>query len=252
MSLKPLLSCSVLLALAQMAFAENITVSYSGTISYSEIPNVSVGDPFSGYFTYSVPSAILSDSPTLIEYSMNQPGDGLYFTVDGYWFSVAPNTNLALTAWYSYPTGAGTDNFLSALETIASPGAQFSTNYSNAYSFIQSGAQFLGNGLLQPSNALPYPFNPSDVILGYNGGYFTSAGVDVQEGSSVFGAFGLIDQIQVTETPEPGPLPLCGIGLALILVRLVKTRADRQTSRSSRFTSWSRPKIPVLPRTHSK
>jgi len=211
-----------MLALAQTAFAGSITVSYSGSIYYSSIPNISVADTFSGYFTYSLPSPVLSDgSPTEITYSMDQPNNALYFSVGGYWFAAGPSVNLGLTAWSDYPAGTATDNFLSVVQNIGSSGSDFSTNYASAFTIDQIDAQLFGSpGFLQ-SNVPPDPFNASDIILGPNGGYFSAAGIDLQQGGSTFAAFGLIDNIQATETPEPASIPLCGIGLALIVLKRV-------------------------------
>jgi hypothetical protein len=221
------------LTLTPLAYAGNITVSYSGTMWYSQLPGISVGDPFSGYMTYSVPSPVYASGSEVTEYSIDQPGDGLYFTADNYWFSAGPSDLLVMSEYPILPS----DPSLSLVvigQNIDGAGADFTTNYPAAYTFTQTEAEFVGNPSFVTSFALPNPFNTSDLILGEvlsNDFYYTEVGIFVQEGSSTFAADGIIDSIEVTsETPEPSGFLLFGFGLAMIFVR---TRARSERSRSA-------------------
>jgi hypothetical protein len=219
--MKPRILCLIILpAFARLASGGMITVSYSGTISSSGVPGILAGDPFSGYFTYSLPTPVLADeSPTAILYSMSQPGDGLYLSVDGYQFSAGASTNLRMTVWPSYPAGAASDDFFQVDQNIDSPGAVFSSNYPGDFTFYQSAAQFFGNLSFLPSYAPPEPFNAGDLFFGNNGGYFTAVSVVMQQGNSLFSFSGLMDSVQATaETPEPAAALLFGGGLSLILI----------------------------------
>ena len=77
-----------------MAKADEIEVQFSGVVTDSNGPAVSVGDSFSGYFTYS------SSDPFDIlflgqyEYSLTSPEDSQFVSVDGIDVTVQPLTGV--------------------------------------------------------------------------------------------------------------------------------------------------------------
>lgn len=219
--------CLTALVCAKMAVAGSITVSYSGFISSATLPGISVGDPFSGYFTYSVPNAPLSNNPSMEFYQMDQPGNGIYFTVDGYWFSAAAAPLLEMMVEPNFSNGSQAIDYLN-IEQGPNPQGVFSTNYPGSFTFGPNDVEICGPPGYLPSTAIPDPFNTSDVI--FDQGFCSVAWAAINEGGKFYQAVGTINRIQATTpTPEPVAPGLVGLGLTLIVVK--RHRAGAGTRR---------------------
>jgi hypothetical protein len=207
------------------AFGSSITVSYSGTIFASNVPGISVGDPFNGNFTYSIPEFgfVFPDTAT---YVLEQPNDGVQLFVSGYSFIAGPSFGLTMSMILDPSFLPGT-HYFSVGRNVANYTGTFTTDYPD-FEFNQINAQLIGNTSLFPNTALPDPFRTQDVLFGLipdgSGATLAStAGVlliDDSSGEREFYVFsGLIDSIETTATPEPGTLLLALGGAALLMVR---------------------------------
>ena len=215
----------VALASTQYALGGSITVSFSGVIVHATIPIIAVGDPFTGSFTYTIPSPGILPAGGGISYSLSQLGNGLDVKVDGYTFSASAGAGLTMYVLNGPSVVSASKDYLDVAAN-SSAGAVLSTDYPlGPMTFLQSSAQFFGNLNFLQSNALPSPFDTTDVLFGNSGGDLTAVGLAFDQSGSALDFIGYINAAQASsETPEPRVFLLCCVGLALILAELKLNR----------------------------
>lgn len=187
-----------------MAKADEIEVQFSGVVTDSNGPAVSVGDSFSGYFTYS------SSDPFDIlflgqyEYSLTSPEDSQFVSVDGIDVTVQPLTGVDA---FAVPS---TESFFT--QDFAGPGTPLIS------------LTFSGNSDFLTSGSLPDPFNAQDFASGNIGFGFSLDDVDYSVQGNISG---------VSTVPEPrGIGSLCfGIVALAVLLRRAHSRSILRVAR---------------------
>jgi hypothetical protein len=92
---------------------------------------------------------------------MDQPGDELYLTVDGYWFQASASASLVAFVWPGASDGIANGGLLQ-IEKFTGAGAVISSNYPGAF---ETDVELFGNLSFLQSYALPDPFNPGDLLF---------------------------------------------------------------------------------------
>lgn len=200
--------------------ADTISVYFSGLIFNSEIPGISVGDSFSGAMTWESSGTVLGQGGGSVNYGFFQPNDGVTVMVDGFTFS-----GLSFLDFFA---GTGVSVTTSNADVLAGfsntgPG-RLATNY-NGLTLDAVAANFVGNLNFNPSNAIPDPFNISDLILPGTANDPTSIGVQLDNGVSNLFFNGYIDT--VSATPEPSTEYLTAT--VLFAAALVRCHAARNS-----------------------
>jgi hypothetical protein len=154
---------------------------------------VSVGDSFSGYFTYSAsdPFDILISGQS--EYSLTSPEDSEFVSVDGINVTVQP-----LTGVHAFVVPSAESFFTQDFGTPGTPIISLT---------------FSGNSDFLTSGSLPDPFNAQDFTSGNIGFDFSLDNVDYSVQGNITG---------VSTVPEPRGIGLLCFGivaLALLLFR---------------------------------
>jgi len=178
---------------ASMVKADEIEVQFSGVVTDSSGPAVSVGDSFSGYFTYSAsdPFDILFLGQS--EYSLTSPEDSESVSVDGIDVTVQP-----LTGVHGFVVPSTESFFTQDFVTPGTPGISLT---------------FSGNSDFLTSGSLPDPFNAQDFTSGNIGFGFSLDDVDYSVQGNI---------TEVSTVPEPrgiGLLCFGAVALALLLRR---------------------------------
>jgi len=171
--------------------ADEIEVQFSGVVTGSSGPAISVGDSFSGYLTYSTsdPFEVLVLGQS--EYSLTSPEDSEFVSLDGIDVAVQP-----LTGVHAFVVPSTESFFTQDFVTPGTPGISLT---------------FGGNSDFLTSGSLPDPFNAQDVTSGSIGFGFSLDDVDYSVQGNI---------TQVSEAPEPrGVAWVCFAGLALVLAR---------------------------------
>jgi len=212
-----------------LAVAGTITVSYSGLLEFSDIPNIPVGSPFTGRFTYTVPG-VLVEQDAAAAYSLNESGNHLTLETAGFTFHVAASPSLFL-----YVNNGGEFPFTDDVRVaISFDSDSFSTNYPGV-TLLYSQTWIFGGPNFLESLAAPNPFNTDEVTFGYFQPvsfpplvYSSQVGIQVDYGrpfclDGCGSLAGNILSIQATsETPEPRSWLLFGGGLAFLLAKRVR------------------------------
>lgn len=178
---------------ASVVKAGEIEVQFSGVVTGSSGPAVSVGDSFSGYFTYSASDPfdilILGQS----EYSLTSPEDSEFVSVDGINVTVQP-----LTGVHAFVEPSTESFFTQDFVTAGTPGISLS---------------FSGNSDFLTSGSLPDPFNALDFTSGNIGFGFSLDNVDYSVQGNI---------TEVSTVPEPhgiGLLCFGSVALAVLILR---------------------------------
>lgn len=209
-----------LMALAPVAFAGSITVSYSGHIVQSDIPLINLGDRFTGSFTYTRPSpGVQFPGLNAFAYGLSGRSDGLILDVNGFTFAAG---STPINNYFSLQM-AVVDGELPANRDLVKVQADrlafVGTNYPlGDLTWIDSRARLAGNpGFLQSSD-LPSPFNSSGILFGNTDEWTSITLLFTQPGSpNPLTLLGFIEAVSATnETPEPRAFVLFGLGLALM------------------------------------
>ena len=192
--------------LCAICSAGTIEVVFSGTISISSLPGVAVGDSFSGTMTYeTTPGTVFDNTATLANYGFFQPQDGVVIIVDGYTFAGSSYLNMAID---DTPDTTIPDKSVDVLQG-SSDGVfgTLSTNYP-ALTLGATVASFSVNPALVPGNAIPNPFNLSDVV-------FPGTTSDPDQVYAQLGSLSITGNINdITVAPEPSTFLLIGSALA--------------------------------------
>ena len=189
---RALVAAALAMGCVSMVKADEIEVQFSGAITDSSGPAVSVGDTFSGYFTYSSSDPfdilILGQS----EYSLTSPEDSEFVSVDGIEVTVQP-----LTGVHAFVVPSTESFFTQDFVSPGTPGISLT---------------FSGNSDFLTSGSLPDPFNAQDITSGNIGFLFPLDDVDYSVQGNI---------TEVSAVPEPrGVGLLCfGIGALALLLR---------------------------------
>jgi PEP-CTERM motif len=203
------------------ASAEQVTVTFSGTIDHStDYNSVSeLGVPFSGVLSYDSHDPLLltvpatANTPALEEYTFG-PTDSLILNIGSYTFSAYGtfgSQNLLLVG-----SGPNVDLFsVSALY-----GSDITSNFPG-FAPYNLGFEVAGPPGLLTNPGLPTSFNFSDVVTPGYGGYTSGVSIDGYVSGSDLDIFGgnNYSSLEVTETPEPSTNMLVSLGLVGIVLR---------------------------------
>jgi len=184
---------------ASMLKADEIEVQFSGVITNSSGPAVSVGDSFSGYFTYSTGDPLDIVFLGQSEYSLTSPEDSEFVSVDGIDVSLQPPTGVRAFV------DPSTESFFT--QDFVTPGTDGIS------------LTFTGNSNFLTSGSLPDPFNAQDFTSGDIGFDFSLDDVDYSVQGNI---------TEVSSTPEPRGLGLaCFAMLGAVLLFRRRFKASR-------------------------
>lgn len=151
-----------LLVLAPLAFGETIAVTYSGHIDASQVPDIPVGAVFTGSVSYNSAGTILSSGANYVNYSVGGSGFSIVLNVGGFTFSGSNYLNMLVSRGPNnsklIPNADIVDINADALSTL-------STSY-NGRVFSGLLTEFAGPVAFLQSNAIPDPFNITELFLG--------------------------------------------------------------------------------------
>jgi hypothetical protein len=189
---------------ASIVKADEIEVQFSGVVTDSNGPAVSVGDSFSGYFTYSSsdPFDVLLLGQS--EYSLTSPEDSEFVSVDGIDVTVQPPTGVHA---FVVPS---TESFFT--QDFGGPGTPLIS------------LTFSGNSDFLTSGSLPDPFNAQDFTSGNIGFDFSLGDVDYSVQGNI---------TEVSAAPEPRGVSWACWGI-VALIALVYRRSLRASLSSPR------------------
>jgi hypothetical protein len=200
---------ALVMVCASMVKADEIEVQFSGVVTNSNGPAVSVGDSFSGYFTYSAgdPFDILFLGQS--EYSLTSPEDSEFVAVDGIDVTVHP-----LTGVHAFVVPSTESFFTQDFVAPGTPGISLT---------------FSGNSDFLTSGSLPDPFKAQDFTSGNIGFGFSLDDVDYSVQGNI---------TQVSNVPEPrGSLPACVGILALVFLLRRSAHILSIVTRARRFAT---------------
>ena len=212
---------------ASSAMADLVAVNFAGTIYATNTPGISVGDSFSGGFSYSTTDAFAGLSGGLYSYLLTSPGDSLSVSVGGSTLSLG-NPLAGLSALVglgplSFDSNPNQDYF--AVEAASNAGTVSTSFAIPGYNFAGLSVELVGDLNFLSSGALPNPFNTSDVTFGFGSGSVASdVNFDFADAKGdVYYTVGEITQVStVSAVPEPRTLGLAC--LAIVAVALLFRR----------------------------
>jgi hypothetical protein len=91
--IRAFMTAALLVTLGAAAHAQNVTVSFKGTITEqqdSPFPEIAVGTPFTGYYTYDLASTPFSTHPSIAYYYHAGEPYGITVTIAGRTFKTNP------------------------------------------------------------------------------------------------------------------------------------------------------------------
>jgi hypothetical protein len=211
-----LLAATVVLVSCSSASAAQMALTFSGSITTSLVPSISVGTPYSGKVLYDTT-------------------DPLFTTGQFDWYSFQPSDMLAITVGNCAFTGSGPAsqsglgfngvvaahnqvfNGQLAGDLFEAVTSDFLTSSCNALSPNEVHFEIVGPPGLLIGDGIPSSFDLSKVVQPDYSGYATSVGVFLAENQYFQGN---LTSIQVAPVPEPSTLILVGsILCALVVVR---------------------------------
>ncbi len=212
-----------LLAVPHLTFAGTVTVSYSGLVQFSSVPNILVGTPFTGGFKYNTTDPLAGAGANSAAYRLFDLADNLTLSAGGFTFVVGPSISLGMLLLNQDPSFDPNIDYLAIEQSVSSSTGNFSSNYPGL-TFTQSSIQIIGNTNFLKSLNIPDPFDIADVTLGavpYAGGGFisTSPQVFLSDGSNFYAFSGDVTSIQASEAPEPQTWLLLWTGLAVLMAK---------------------------------
>jgi hypothetical protein len=169
--------------------ADTIEIQFAGTISGSNAPGISVGESFSGEFTYSTTDPFDVSIGGQSTYSLTSPEDSESVSVGSF--------NLLLQP-------------LPGVHAFVSPGA---SSYFLTQDFFTHGTSgisvaFYGGSDFLSSQALPDPLNTADFTGGSIGFGFSEDNVDYSVQGNI---------TQVSTAPEPRGVAECCLGIVALI-----------------------------------
>jgi hypothetical protein len=212
---------------ASSARADIVAVNFTGTIYATNTPGISAGDSFSGSFSYSTADTFEGSSGGLDSYLLTSPGDSLSVSVDGSTLSlgqplsgVTAQVGLGPLTFDSNP-----DQDYFAIQGGSSAGTVSTSFDIPGYDFAGLSVQLVGGLNFLSSDALPDPFNTSDVTPGLVSGSIDSVvSFDFADANNdVYYTAGYITEVspEISAVPEPHGVGLACLGIvALALVRV--------------------------------
>ena len=186
--------------------ADNITITFSGSIHASSASDFVVGTPFSGLLTYSTNDPLYAADSRASVFLLTNANDRLFISLNGVTFTALPDAHFEtiVSNGPNSTTGDPNTEFFFAEET--SVGNLVTTFSRPGYTLSELVVQFVGNLDLLDSNSLPVSFDPSNLLLNPFQGTPTAM-VIVFTNSAAIGTI-----TSVTVTPEPSSLWLMATG----------------------------------------
>jgi len=220
-----LLAATVVLVSCSSASAAQIVLTFSGSVTTSLVPSISVGTPYSGVVLYDTADPLFS-SVQFDSYSF-QPSDMLAITVGSCTFTGSGPAsqsgfgfNGVAVAHHQVFNGQLAGDLFEAVTS------DFLTSSCQALSPIEVSFDVVGPPGLLIGDGIPSNFDLSKVVQPSYSGYGTSAGVFFAENQFIDGNpereffDGNFTSIQVAPVPEPSTLILVGSILCdLVVVR---------------------------------
>jgi hypothetical protein len=168
--------------------ADTIEIQFSGTISGTNAPGISVGESFSGEFTYSTTDPFDVSIGGQSTYSLASPEDSESVSAGSFTLLLQP---------------------LTGVDAFVSPGA---ASYFLTQDFVTPGTPgisiaFFGGSDFLSSQALPDPINAADITGG-------SIGFGFSEDNVAYSVQG--DITQVSNAPEPRGVAGC-LGIVALI-----------------------------------
>jgi hypothetical protein len=210
--------------------ADTVEVYFSGTIYLTDTPGISTGQTFSGGFSYSTTDTFEGSSGGLSSYSLTSPEDTLFFSVGGSTVTlgtplsgVTANVGLAPLSFDPDP-----DQDYFAIEADSNAGTVLTNFDIPGYQFAGLSAQLIGNTNFLSSDALPDPFNTSDVTFGLGSVFSSTTLYFSDQKGDVYFSVGEITQISTT--PEPRGAGLAALGIAALALLIFSGAATASRS----------------------
>jgi hypothetical protein len=169
--------------------ADTIEIQFAGTISGSNAPEISVGESFSGEFTYSTTDPFDVSIGGQSTYSLTSAEDSESVSVGSFALLLQP---------------------LTGVHAFVSPGA---SSYFLTQDFVTPGnsgisVAFYGGSDFLSSQALPDPLNTADITGGNIGFAFSEDNVSYSVQGNI---------TQVSTAPEPRGVAGCCVGIVALL-----------------------------------
>jgi hypothetical protein len=213
--------------------ADIVEVDFTGTIYATNTPGISAGESFSGSFSYSTADTFEGSSGGLDSYLLSSPEDSLSVSVAGSTLSLgeplAGVTALVGLGPLSFDSNPDQDYF--AIEAASNAGTVSTSFDIPGYNFAGLSVQLVGGLSFLSSDALPDPFNTSDVTLGLGAGSVDSIlSFDFTDANNdVYYTAGYITEISpvISAVPEPRSLGLACLGFVALALLLFRRSAFR-------------------------
>ncbi len=165
--------------------ADTIEIQFTGTISSSNAPDISVGESFSGEFTYSTTDPLDVSIGGQSTYSLTSPEDSESVSVGSFNLLLQP-----LTGLHAFVSPGASSYFLT--QDFAMPGISIA---------LYGGSDFLS------SQALPDPLNTADITGGNIGFGFSEDDINYSVQGNI---------TQVSTAPEPRGVAGC-LGIVALI-----------------------------------
>jgi hypothetical protein len=188
-------------------------LTFSGTVTASTEPGISIGVPYSGEILYDTTDTMVDPAPS--EFYLFGANDHLAITVGGCTFTGSgPGTSLlpngVSASYHQVFNGQSVGDLFEAVVNSSA------TSSCPAFSPYELYFQIVGSSGLLTSDGIPSALDLSQVAQPSYSGYGTGAGAFFQ-GSQFFS--GNFTSLQLTDVPEPSELTaigaiLCGLVFA--------------------------------------
>lgn len=215
---------AVVLVCASSLTADTIGVQFGGTITTTNAPGISVGESFSGGFTYTTTDPLETSIAGLNSYAMVSPEDSVFVSVGGLDLSLAQPLSGVTAIVGQGPLSIDTnpDQDFFAIQSFSSPGT----------TSVGISIQLIGDLNFLSSGALPDPFNAADVTLGGGSGLTSSIGFDFTDAKN--NSYTVEGEItQISTVPEPRGLGLASLGVLALALLAFRRSAEKSPSKSS-------------------
>jgi hypothetical protein len=217
--LKPvILVVAIAAVVASPASAGIMLLTFTGTITSSEIPGILSGTPYSGQVLYDTADPVLNGAPPETTFSFG-PMDQLSVVVGSYTFqsSGAMFANQLAVDYENTVDGPSRDVFLADHTN----GSGITSNLPG-FAPVFLGFQIAGPPGLLPDGGLPTSVNFSDVVPGGYSGASTIMVIADLSGRDVRGDF---SSFQLQTVPEPASTALVGSVILGLMISGIRSRS---------------------------